>query len=187
MSTYQFKISLEGAKPPIWRRVLVPPNMNFASFHLVIQAAMGWENGHLFSFFNDRRESQIGIPYDDDFMDMAIRDAAEIKLKEEFTEAKQKMHYEYDFGDGWLHQVVLEKILDETLLRPICTDGKNACPPEDCGGIWGYYDMIERANDPKSEDHEDIREWLGLDEGETWDITAFDLEEANQRLQYYLQ
>ncbi len=187
MTAFQFKISLNGSKPPVWRKVLVPSTTNFADFHLIIQAVMGWENSHLFAFrYPNDPDNQIGIPYDDDFMDMEVRNAKKIKLKDEFKHEKQELIYDYDFGDSWEHVITLEKIQDQTIMHPVCLAGKNACPPEDCGGIWGYYDLVEIVNNPEHDEYEDMRDWLGLEEGENWDPTYFDLEATNQALKYYL-
>ena len=183
---YQFKVSLEGSKPPIWRRLLIPDNFTFIDLHAVIQASMGWENAHLFAFRHPgeyRRD--IGIPSEDDWSGAEVRDAQEVRLRDEFKQEKQKMQYEYDFGDGWQHVVLLEKIPDEKILAPQCLKGKGACPPEDCGGLWGYYGMIETVNDPKSPDHQDMREWLGMKRGAKWNPEEFDIEECRRRVTHY--
>ncbi len=188
---YQFKIKLEGAsKPPVWRRLLVPASYSFYQLHLAIQGAFGWYNGHLFQF-NDGWDGdlRIGIPDDmgmgmgDDLDD----DAEKINITEVFTHDKQKLEYLYDFGDSWTHLLTLEKITDEKIMQARCLAGKGACPPEDCGGIPGYYMLVEAVNDPKNSEHEDMREWLEMEEGEDWDVHAFSLEEANARMQQYLQ
>ena len=183
---YQFKVSLEGSKPPVWRRLLVPDNFTFIDFHAVIQASMGWENAHLFAFRNPGEyRNDIGIPSEDDWSGAEVRDAQEVRLRDVFQREKQRMHYEYDFGDGWQHVILLEKILDEKILAPQCLKGKGACPPEDCGGIWGYYGMIDTINNPKSPDYQDMREWLGMKKGAKWDPEEFDLEECRRRVTHY--
>jgi hypothetical protein len=90
------------------------------------------------------------------------------------------MLYEYDFGDSWEHEVALEKILekDPNLKTPVCLDGAMACPPEDCGGIRGYYDYLAALADPKHPEHEEIREWMG----EKFDPAKFDLKKINRSL-----
>ena len=186
---YQLKVSLDGSsKPPIWRKLLVPDNFTFMDLHESIQAAMGWENAHLFSFSHPGpfgEGDQIGIPFEDDWMDMEVLDARTIKLREHLHKPKQKMHYEYDFGDGWQHTIMVEDITDDKLLAPQCLKGKGACPPEDCGGIWGYYNLVETVNNPKNPDYEDMREWLGLEKGEKWDVEAFNIEECRWRLSHF--
>lgn len=180
---YQVKIALQGSeKPPIWRRILITDDITFWDFHLIIQAAMGWWNAHLFVFQPDR-DTRIGIPFDD--FGEPDDDAKKIKLKKYFNQEGAKMHYEYDFGDGWAHILTLEKILpkDAKTTYPQLIKGKGMCPHEDCGGIWGYYDLIEAVNDPKHDQHEERREWIGIEDGEVLDPAYFDLETQNKELQ----
>ncbi len=94
--------------------------------------------------------------------------------------AGQKFRYNYDFGDYWEHQIVVEKLLprDPEIAYPTCIKGKGNCPPEDCGGIYGFYGLLEALADPKHPDHEDMREWVGED----YYPDHFDLAEINQRL-----
>jgi hypothetical protein len=175
-SIYQIKISLIGAKPPIWRTVLVPANLGLAAFHDVIQIAMGWTDSHLHQFIANK--IFYGIP--DDEFGMEIEDENKYKISHLLKKEKDTITYEYDFGDGWEHKVLLEKILpfDSKTALPLCIKGKRACPPEDCGGIWGYEELLETISDPKHSDHKDMLEWLG---GE-FDPEAFDLEEINNNL-----
>ena len=179
MKIFQIKIDLHGSKPNITRTVLIPDTMNFADLHHVIQGAMGWYNSHLHQFdvnglgISSKREF-------DDFEDEDSLDGAAIKLSEYLREGS-KIGYEYDFGDGWQHKISVQKALapDPNLKYPTCIKGKNACPPEDCGGIWGYAELLETLADPTHEEYEDMREWLGLDDDDVFDPTFFDLEEAN--------
>lgn len=180
---YQVKIALQGSeKPPIWRRILITDDITFWDFHLMIQAAMGWWNAHLFVFQPDR-DTRIGIPFDD--FGEPDDDAKKIKLKKYFNQEGAKMRYEYDFGDDWQHTLTLEKILakDAKIKYPQLIKGKGMCPPEDCGGIWGYYGLIDIINDPNHEQHEDMREWLGIEKSEVFDPADFDLAVQNKRLQ----
>ena len=186
LMAYQLKISLDGSKPPIWRRILIPDNFTFIDLHAVIQAVMGWENAHLFAFrYPGEYHTDIGIPMEEDWMGNEVQDARRIRVRDHLNTPKQKMHYEYDFGDSWQHTILLEKAIDEKILAPQFLKGKGACPPEDCGGLWGYYSMVESINDPKSPDHEDAREWLGLKKGERWDVEALDTEACRHRVAYY--
>ena len=183
---YQLKVSLDGSKPPIWRRLLIPDNFTFLDLHAVIQAAMGWENAHLFAFRHPgEHRNDIGIPMEDDWSDREVQDARLLRVREYLQEPKQKMQYEYDFGDGWIHTILLEKAADEKILAPQLLKGKGACPPEDCGGLWGYYSMVESINDPKSPEHQDAREWLGLKKGERWGVEDLDMDECRRRVAYY--
>lgn len=170
----QLKITLQDTKPPIWRRVLVEKSRTFYELHYIIQIAMGWQNSHLFEF--EVGDTRISLPE----MEMEGKDAKKVKLGKLLTEPKQKFDYMYDFGDGWQHQVEVEKILPQEpgVVYPVCTDGKLNCPPEDCGGVWGFYEMLEAVKDPKHPEHKELLEWLGDD----YDPKEFSTEERNQDL-----
>lgn len=178
---YQLKVSLKGAKPPIWRRLLVSADMELEEFHYAIQAAMGWENCHLYQF----KQGQIYYQPnpDDDFKGVGgveIEDTRQMYIGDLLRKEKQKIAYEYDFGDSWDHEIVLEKIVEpeEGQVYPVCIKGKRACPPEDCGGIWGYYNLLEILDDSQCEEHKQMLEWVGG----MIDPEAFDLEEAHVRM-----
>ncbi len=178
-SIYQIKISLIGAKPPIWRTILVPDNLKLTAFHDVIQAAIGWTDSHLHQFIANN--VFYGIP--DDEFGMEIEDESKYKLSQLLKKEKDSIKYEYDFGDSWEHKILLEKILpfDAKTALPVCLKGKRACPPEDCGGIWGYEELLQTISDPNHPEHEEMLEWLG---GE-FDPEEFDLEEINEDLAEY--
>ena len=170
----QLKVTLNGSKPSIWRRLLIEKDMTFEDLHYIIQDAMGWENCHLYDFRD--KNTTIG---ENDYGDDSI-DSSEITLGEHFTKLKQKMTYTYDYGDSWDHEILVEKFLDEEkdIDYPMCIKGQNSCPPEDCGGIWGFYNMLEIIKDKKHPEREEMLEWLGED----YDPEHFDLEETNERL-----
>lgn len=176
---YQIKISLIGAKPPIWRTVLVPSDLGLEDFHDVIQVAMGWTDSHLHQFIDDKKF--YGIP--DDEFGMEMEDESKYMLSQLLQDEKDSLTYEYDFGDSWEHKILLEKILpyDSNTLLPVCIKGKRACPPEDCGGIWGYEELLETISDPKHPDYKEMLDWLG---GEL-DPDEFDLKEINEDLAEY--
>jgi hypothetical protein len=178
-SIYQIKISLIGVKPPIWRTVLVASNIDLETFHDVIQLAMGWTDSHLHQFIANK--VFYGIP-DDDF-ELEMEDETKYKLSQLLKKEKESIKYEYDFGDSWEHKILLEKILpfDTKTVLPVCIKGKRACPPEDCGGIWGYEELLETISNPNHPDHDDMLEWLG---GE-FDPEEFDLEDINEDLAEY--
>ncbi|NDV96106.1 plasmid pRiA4b ORF-3 family protein [Dysgonomonas sp. 521] len=188
--TIQFKIQIKGiTKPPVWRKVAVPSGFTFLKFHQVIQTAFGWEDCHLFEFKDKEYQGRIriSIPADDDFFDSDffadVMDSSRIKLSDVFTKGVSKLLYVYDFGDDWLHEITLESVVDDNTKKAVCLSGKGACPPEDCGGIYGYEDIKETFRTmPDSDQAEDLREWLGLDEGENWDATLFDIDEINAYL-----
>lgn len=175
----QLKITLEHSKPPIWRRVEVLDTFTLKHLHDIIQTVMPWESSHLHSF--KVNNSYYSVKYKDMFDDMDdMEDAAKVKLKAAFQKEKAAIHYEYDFGDSWNHKIVLEKIMEPepNVHYPRCTAGKLACPPEDCGGIWGYYELLEAIKDPNHPEHEDMLDWVG---GE-WDAEEFDIDTINQDL-----
>ena len=174
---YQLKINLKGSKPPIWRRVLVKNDINMGTLHGIIQEVMGWDDGHL-HMFNIHGEN-YGVS-DPDFDYEEVSDERKYKLNRfKFTE-KDKFTYEYDFGDSWIHIITVEKLLpvDPKIEYPICIKGKNACPPEDCGGLWGYYDMLEAVKDDEHPEHETYTDWLGED----FDPETFDVDNVNEKL-----
>lgn len=175
---FQFKIILENIKPPIWRRIQVPESYTFWDLHVAIQDAMGWCDGHLHQFETVTNKPSdkiyIGIPSDEDPYE--IKKDWEEKISDWYDlEKNNKMNYTYDFGDNWDHKIVLEKILlCDGSKYPRCIDGKMACPPEDCGGVWGYEDLIEIIKNPKHKEYKEMKEWLGGD----FDPEAFNCSEV---------
>lgn len=181
--TYQFKIQIKNVtKPPVWRQLQVPETITFHKFHDLIQLVFGWEGYHLYQFSPSGYGSNpvIADPSEDD-MDVPDLNAKKTKLNQVFTTEKQKFNYLYDFGDDWAHQIVLEKILPDEIKRPVCLAGKGTCPPEDCGGPWGYENLKAILADPKHEEYEDMKEWMEL-EDEEWDANYFEPEEVNEML-----
>jgi len=183
-SIYQLKVSLKGAKPPIWRRILVSSDMELVDLHHAIQSTMGWYNCHLHQFKLGRTFFQPDP--DPEFMGFGgfeTEDSAGVRICDLLRSEKEKIDYEYDFGDSWEHVVLLEKITkpEEGQAYPVCIKGKRACPPEDCGGLWGYCNLLEILENPKDEEYEGMLEWVG---GKI-DPEAFDLAEANARLKRY--
>ncbi|MBO1269692.1 plasmid pRiA4b ORF-3 family protein [Arthrobacter cavernae] len=179
-STFQLKIQLKGSTPPVWRRVLVPASMRLSELHEVIQTVFDWEDYHLHSFdVGGRRGTRYGPRGDD-----GMRDEARTALHAVLAKSGDKLDYVYDFGDDWVHVITLEKVLDggDGQELPRCTGGRGLAPAEDSGGVWGWADKVAIANDPAHEDHEEIREWLGLAPDETLDPKAFDVELADEEL-----
>ena len=179
--TFQFKIQLKDiSKPPVWRQVLVPAQFSFYKFHLVIQEAFGWENCHLFQFSPKGFGSYpvIKEPFEEDEDYGEVMNAAKTKLNEIFKKEAQTFNYIYDFGDNWEHKITLEKIKTDKTITADCTGGKGACPPEDCGGTWGYTNLIEVLKDPANPEYEEMKDWLGMDDDEEWDVNDFNLEEV---------
>ncbi|MEQ8706666.1 MAG: plasmid pRiA4b ORF-3 family protein [Phaeodactylibacter sp.] len=177
---FQLKITLMGSqKPSIWRQLQIPAGLDFQQLHAIIQGAMGWTNSHLHAFTDRRRNFSIGMP--DEFDMDETQDGREEKVQDYLSAKGDTLIYEYDFGDGWEHAVEVQKVLEaepgETY--PKLLKGEGACPTEDCGGIWGYYHLVEAINDPKHEDHEGMVEWTGL---EKWDVSEFDQAQAHDRM-----
>ncbi|MBL1212665.1 MAG: plasmid pRiA4b ORF-3 family protein [Ignavibacteriae bacterium] len=186
---YQFKISLNNSKPLIWRRIVVPSTYSFWDLHVAIQDSMGWLDYHLHLFsIKDpitNLEVEIGIPdEEDDLFNRTILDDSRIKIKNYFNEDNPKARYEYDFGDSWIHTVKLEKILPAAIgeTYPKCTAGKMACPPEDCGGVHGYYHLLSVLSDPEDEEYSEMIEWLGGEfDPEYFDPTEVFFDDPNER------
>ena len=176
---YQIKVTLLGSEPAIWRRLLVPPAITLEQLHQVLQAAMGWDDGHLHEFGQGRR--RFGQPDSDtDFLGgPATENERKVRVSDLLRRVGAKFTYLYDFGDGWEHSITLEKRLpaDPNTALPLCIAGARASPPEDCGGISGFYGLLEALSDPAHEDHEEMLEWAG-----EFDPEAFSVESANQVL-----
>jgi len=156
---YQIKVALVGIKPPIWRRLLVPANLTLADLHEVLQVAMGWQNYHLHEFCIG---NQSFMPPDPDLGSAAMVDRTP-RLKAVLGKVGAKAEYTYDFGDGWLHTITVEKILlrDPKRNYPVCVGGKRRCPPEDCGGVYGYYDFLDAIMDRSHPRHREMLDWIG--------------------------
>lgn len=171
---FQLKVTLKGTKPPIWRRVLVDASSTLDQFHEVIQAAFGWWNYHLYEFEFGR--TRYGIPDPDGFdFGPPARDARKARL-DQVAGAGSSFTYTYDFGDNWEHKVTIEKVLDVSpvLSPPACIDGRRAGPPEDCGGVWGYEELIATLADPSHPEHAERAEWASAWGGADLDPDAFD-------------
>jgi Plasmid pRiA4b ORF-3-like protein len=165
---YQFKIFLEKITPTIWRRIQVPEHYTFWDLHVAIQDSMGWQDYHLHEFriVNPAtgNKDRIGIPDEESFMDNPpTRPGWTLPITDYFTKENAAAEYVYDYGDYWLHQVVLEDILPQkkSSRYPVCVEGERACPPEDCGGTWGYEEFLASISDPDHEEHDSMLEWIG--------------------------
>jgi hypothetical protein len=178
-ATYHLKVTLIGAKPSIWRRLRVPGNDNLGWLHAVLQVAMGWTNSHLHHFLtSEARYSDPRCNEDIGLGDTPDRDESKATLASVAPLHGTEFVYEYDFGDSWEHLVTVEQILEPDPAgerRAVCTGGARACPPEDCGGVWGFGDLLKIIKNPKHREHEPMMEWLG---GE-FDPAAFSLEQLN--------
>lgn len=172
----RFRIELRDIVPPIWRRIDVPGDCSIWDLHVAIQDAMGWRDYHLHAFRSSEsggsESLEIGIPDGDEFMTGRRTIAGwEVPVSSRFDKPGQSMVYEYDFGDGWIHDIVLEEIIPcDAPQRVACIGGERACPPEDCGGSWGYQAFLEAMADPHHEQHEEMMRWIGG----AFDPEAFD-------------
>jgi len=177
---FHLQISLKGAKPPIWRTIKVDENYRLDRLHQVIQIAMGWWNAHLHEF--RIQERSIGMVLDDLFLDAPeVEDETKLYLRDFDLNVSDVFFYLYDFGDNWEHTVKLVKMEQGILEYPICTDGRKACPPEDCGGIWNYFDLLKILKNPKHPEYESYIEWLPAD----FDPQVFSIAEINQELKKF--
>ncbi|MEN3358825.1 MAG: hypothetical protein V7637_2807 [Mycobacteriales bacterium] len=168
--TYQVKVSLRDTRPPIWRRLEVPADISLARLHAVIQVAFGWDDGHLHAF--ETPYGRFGVAD----AGLGHRAEAPVTLEQVAPAANSRLRYTYDFGDDWEHDIVVEKVLDrgDVSAPPRCTGGRRAAPPDDCGGVWGYAELVQILTDPDHPEHVDRLEWLGLDDATTFDPNRFD-------------
>jgi hypothetical protein len=173
VEVYVIKVTLLGTSPPVWRRILVPRDITLHSLHRTLQTAMGWTNSHLHQFVCRRPRldlrSRVGSK---------IADEKRTKLGDLIGTVGARLLYEYDFGDSWQHELLLEEILlgDETF-QQVCVAGKRCCPPEDCGGPQGFADLLQALQDANHPSHDEAREWLG-----DYVPESFSVDEANRRL-----
>jgi len=175
-SIYQLKVTLKHSKPPIWRRIHVKAHTTLYKLHQIIQIAMGWTNSHLHQFIAD------GVYYGEPHPDFGFEVVSErrVRLHQIASDVREKFIYEYDFGDGWEHEIVVEKLLapEPKVRYPRCIKGKRNCPPEDVGGVWGYADFLEAIEQADHPEHEAYLEWIGG----SFDPEEFDSDMVNAGL-----
>ncbi len=177
----QMKIELAEISPTIWRRFIVDSSITLDDLHDVVQTVMGWDNAHLYSFeiMHQTYLSPDADDEDSDFGDAEQGDTTKVKLSQLPLKKKSKLHYTYDFGDSWEHVITVEDIVPatENSMAPICLEGQRACPPEDCGSVPGYEDIVDALKNPKSKEAQETLEWLG-----EYDPDEFDVKEINSAL-----
>ena len=172
---YQLHISLRGIRPPLWRRVSVPGTLALSGLHAVIQTVLEWTDSHLHQFYVDSDTYGKPLDFDEEVMDEASSTLAAI-----VGTRVTRFTYVYDFGDDWVHDVVVEKVIsgNSGSEGPVCLAGKRHRPPEDCGGVPGYRDFLRAICDPGHEEHEKMLEWAGRN----FDPEGFDLSFVNRAL-----
>ncbi|MDY6890700.1 MAG: plasmid pRiA4b ORF-3 family protein [Pseudomonadota bacterium] len=178
---YQLYIELEGVQPTVWRRLLLPATIKLDQLHPILQAAMGWQDSHYHCFIAAEQqyfcENQLIQQGFDEWQEESTT-----CLQEVLTAARPELIYEYDFGDGWRHRILLEKtlpLIGAEPGEPQCLSGEHACPPESCGGPPGYEQLVAILKDPRHDEHRELCDWLGTD---SFDPTRFDKESVNIRL-----
>lgn len=174
MEVYAIKVTLLSTRPPVWRRILVPRDMTLRNLHRTLQTVMGWTNSHLHQFVCRRQRfadpsSRVGSK---------VPDENRTRLGDLIRTVGTRLLYEYDFGDGWQHELLLEDILlgDESF-HQICVAGQRCCPPEDCGGPPGFEELLIALQDASHPSHDELCDWLG-----DFDPESFSAEEINRRL-----
>jgi hypothetical protein len=175
----QIKVALLEIEPLIWRRFLVPSSVTLHRLHLILQDVMGWSNYHLYRFKIGREEYGEPDP-DNEFNELNFKNSRRTKLGQVVTRKGNTFQYEYDFGDSWEHMLLVEDILQyqPDMRYPVCLTGERACPPEDCGGPYGYAELLDTISDPEHEDYQDMLTWLGGN----FDPNSFNIEIANLKL-----
>ncbi|MCC6176057.1 MAG: plasmid pRiA4b ORF-3 family protein [Chloroflexi bacterium] len=170
----QLKIVLRDTKHPVWRTVQVAGDVTLRQLHAILQLTMGWESAHLHEFRVD------GVSYGEpsDEFDTDVKDERRVRLAQVASEAGASLTYLYDFGDGWEHDVIVEKNLppEPRVRYPLCLEGEGACPPEDVGGAWGYDEFLAAIHDPSNEQHDEMLEWVGG----AFDPGRFDVRATNE-------
>ncbi len=176
---FQLKVTLRDVQIPIWRTVQVPGEVTLRQLHEILQLTMGWQNSHLHEFRVD--SVSYGEPSAE--FDLELKDDRRFRLSRVAPKAGARVTYLYDFGDGWEHDIVVEKILppEPRLRYPLCLAGNGACPPEDVGGPWGYEEFLAAIRDPGNKQHDEMLEWVGG----PFDPDLFDARALNEAFDVY--
>lgn len=174
------RIELDGTEPPIWREVEVPTSVTLKALHDIVQVTMGWFDYHLWEMAIDDQVYRVTM--DDDWEASSGKDASRMRLRDVLTGGQIKIAYTYDFGDDWRHTLMLSDIRqgDPATAYPRFIAGGRNCPPEDCGGITGFYEMLDARSDPTHEEHAEISEWL--DDYDPEELDVFPIEVALGRI-----
>jgi hypothetical protein len=174
-SIYQLKLTLIDSQPPIWRRVQVESGVTLERLHHILQFVMGWTNSHMHGFRVPQRHQPGSGPR---LLPVECADEIATRLSDLLRRPRDRCVYDYDFGDGWEHQLLLEEVVAPvpSARYPMVLAGRGACPPEDVGGLSGYYHFLQVMKDPKHPEHEDMLEWVGGN----YDPTAFNAHDINR-------
>jgi hypothetical protein len=175
-SWWQLRIELLDVSPRVWRRVLVPDTIILPKLDRVIRATVGWTNSHLHEFVIGG--VRYGVPDPDFARELAHVDEKGIRLEEALGPNARCFDYVYDFGDDWHHVVIAENQHAHAADAIRCTDGENACPPEDVGGAHGYEEFLKAIGDPKHDEHRNFLSWVGG----SFDANKFDIHAVNGAL-----
>jgi hypothetical protein len=175
-TVHQLEVTLEDVEPLVWRRIEVPSSITLAGLHAVIQRAMGWHGYHLHQF--EIGDTVYGVDDGEEWGPPVVNENR-TRLGD-VAPGGTVFTYEYDFGDSWEHGIVVKQVAAPAggISYPRCVAGARACPPEDCGGAWGYAELLDALADPRHERHEELLEWVGG----SFDPAKFDVEEVNARL-----
>jgi hypothetical protein len=163
------RIELCDSDPLIWRELEVPTSITLKVLHEVVQAGMGWFDQHLWEFRLGKQ--RFGLPMDEDWGTEPRIEAAKVRLRKVLTPRRTVITYVYDFGDEWEHRLTLTNIRqgEPGIGYPRYVAGERNAPPEDCGGIPGFYDKLDIAADPSHPDQDQIKEWLDDYDPQTFD------------------
>lgn len=173
---YTLRVELQYIEPLIWRRLLVPTQIPLPKLHKALQAVMGWTNSHLHSFRIGDRAYGSG----EDLGDMNMVPETGCNLGALLGNSIREFSYEYDFGDGWEHRIVVESTSKPVpdWPYPLCVAGERACPPEDIGGPPGYEEFLQAIAEPDHEEHDSMLVWIGG----AFDPAGFDINCVNREL-----
>lgn len=177
-TVHRIKVTLRGSRPPIWRRLEVPSRIDLATLHECLQVAFDWHGYHMWVF--DTPTGRYGVPEPE----LGFADATRVRLDQVAAGKGGLVRYTYDFGDDWEHDILVEAVgpAEPGAAYPRCTAGRRVAPPEDCGGIWGYEELLAILADPKHEEHAERLEWLGLNSADEFDPAAFDASDETELL-----
>ena len=174
------RIELKDSDPPIWRMVEVPTSITLKVLHDIVQVTMGWMDYHLWEFVIAAQ--RYGLPMDEDWGTAPRKVASRTRLRDVLSPGTTTINYTYDFGDNWEHRLIVSDVRpgDPGTAYPRFIGGERDCPPEDCGGLPGFYEMLEARADPAHPEHAEISEWL--DEYDPDELDIFPIEVALGRI-----